>query len=204
MKKGSPSKRYVIDTASGVRLDLDDPRPKDVRIKDVAGGLSKVCRFGAQPLEYYSVAQHALLVRQLVVEAGHSKLALGALHHDSHEAYLCDIPKPLKRKISAINDAYERVCDQFDLVIAEAFSFELPKKGSPEEAAIKRADKHALLMEASRLLHDHGEALRRDLGIRDEELKGLAPLEEPMSPAQAEAEFLLAHEELVRRTARQY
>jgi hypothetical protein len=53
MKTNDPTKRYVIDTASGVRLDLDDPRPEDVRISDVAGELSKVCPFGAQALEYY-------------------------------------------------------------------------------------------------------------------------------------------------------
>lgn len=95
----APVERYVIDTASGRRLDLNNPSPEDIRIEDVAGGLSKVCRFGAQPLEYYSVAQHALLVRRLVVEAGHPKLAQVALHHDSHEAYLCGIPTPFERKI---------------------------------------------------------------------------------------------------------
>ena len=99
METGDSAKRYVIDTASGVRLVLDNPRPEDILIEDVAGGLSKVCRFGAQPLEYYSVAQHALLVRRLVVESGYPELALAALHHDSHEAYLCDIPSPLKSKI---------------------------------------------------------------------------------------------------------
>src|SRR5918996_968485 len=107
MEASDPAKPYIIDTASGVRLDLDNPRPEDVRIEDVAGGLSKVCRFAAQPLEYYSVAQHALLVQRLVVEAGHVELALVALHHDSHEAYLCDIPKPLKSKISADTDVYD-------------------------------------------------------------------------------------------------
>ena len=91
MGTSNSGERYIIDTASGVRLDLDDPRPEDIQIEDVAGGLSKVCRFGAQPREYYSVAQHALLVRQLVVEAGHPELALAALHHDSHEAYVCDL-----------------------------------------------------------------------------------------------------------------
>jgi uncharacterized protein len=102
-----PAKPYIIDTASGVRLHLDNPSPEDVRIEDVAGGLSKVCRFGAQPLEYYSVAQHALLVRRMVAEAGHPELALVALHHDSHEAYLCDIPSPMKSKISADTDIYD-------------------------------------------------------------------------------------------------
>src|SRR5215211_3245285 len=95
----APAERHIIDTASGVRLDLDHPRSEDIRIEDVAGGLSKVCRFGAQALEYYSVAQHALLVRRLVEEGGYPELALAALHHDSHEAYLCDIPSPLKSKI---------------------------------------------------------------------------------------------------------
>jgi hypothetical protein len=112
MEASDPVKPYIIDTASGMRLDLDDPRPEDIRIEDVAGGLSKVCRFGAQAREYYSVAQHALLVRRLVVKVGHPELALVALQHDSHEAHLCDIPSPLKRKISAINNAYKRVCDE--------------------------------------------------------------------------------------------
>jgi hypothetical protein len=75
MEASDPAGRYIIDTASGVRLDLDNPRPEDIRIEDVAGGLSKVCRFGAQAREYYSVAQHALLVRRLVVEAGYPQLA---------------------------------------------------------------------------------------------------------------------------------
>src|SRR3712207_997946 len=109
METGAPAERYVIDTASGMRLDLDNPRPEDIRIEDVAGGLSKVCRFGAQAREYYSVAQHALLVQRLLVEAGRPELALVALHHDSHEAYLCDIPTPLKRKISARTDVYDQI-----------------------------------------------------------------------------------------------
>jgi hypothetical protein len=48
------AERHIIDTAFGLRLDLDHPRPEDIRIEDVAGGLSKFCRFGAQPREYYS------------------------------------------------------------------------------------------------------------------------------------------------------
>ena len=202
MKPGDPTKRYVIDTASGVRLNLDDPRPEDIRIEDVAGGLSKVCRFGPQPLEYYSVAQHALLVQRLVVEAGHAELALVALHHDSHEAYLCDIPKPLKSKISADTDVYDEACKALDRAIAEAFGFECREKGSREEALIKHADIQALLIEAARLLPNGGQALRRDLRLGDEEYRDLAALEDPLPPARAEAEFLRAHTELVQHAMR--
>jgi uncharacterized protein len=189
---------HIIDTASGVRLDLDDPRPENIKIEDVAGGLSKVCRFAAQAREYYSVAQHAMLVQRLVVEAGYPELALPALHHDSHEAYLCDIPKPLKNKISAATDIYDQTCDVLDLVIAEAFGFEWPEQGSPEQRAIKSADNRAFLMEAARLLPDSSEALRQDLELREGEFGGLASLELPMPPAEAEAEFLWTHLELAR------
>jgi 5'-deoxynucleotidase YfbR-like HD superfamily hydrolase len=188
--------RYVIDTASGVRLNLDNPHPEDIRIEDVAGGLSKVCRFGAQALEYYSVAQHALLVQRLVVEAGYPELALVALHHDSHEAYLGDIPTPLKKKISADTNVYRQASRALDVAISEAYGFKCPEEDSPEQMAIKRADDQALLIEAARLLPDGGAALRQDRGVGDDELEGLALLEDPLPPAEAETQFLQAHMKL--------
>jgi uncharacterized protein len=202
MDTEAPAERHVIDTASGMRLDLDDPRPEDIRIEDVAGGLSKVCRFGAQPREYYSVAQHALLVQRLVVEAGHPELALVGLHHDSHEAYLCDIPTPLKRKIAKATNVYNETCSTLDRVIAEAFGFEWPEDGSPEQRAIKDVDRRALLMEAAQLLPDGGEALRRDKGLGEEEYRDLAGLEEPLVPAEAEKLFLRTHTDLIRHVTR--
>jgi 5'-nucleotidase len=200
MGTSKSGERYIIDTASGVRLDLDAPRSEDIRIEDVAGGLSKVCRFGAQPREYFSVAQHALLVRQLVVEAGHPELALAALHHDSHEAYVCDIPSPLKSKISADTDVYDEACKTLDRVIADAFGFGWPEQGSLEQRVIKQADRQALLVEATRLLPDGGKALRRDKGLGEEEYRNLAPLEKPLPPAEAEDRFLEAHAELAQRS----
>jgi uncharacterized protein len=160
----------------------------------------EVCRFGAQPLEYYSVAQHALLVQRLVVEAGDPHLALAALHHDSHEAYVCDIPKPLKKKIREATDVYDGICKALDGVIAEAFGFALPVAGSREQRIIQHADRQALLMEAARLLPEGGKALRQDKGVGEEEYRDLAKLEKPLVPAKAEARFLEAHEELARRT----
>jgi 5'-deoxynucleotidase YfbR-like HD superfamily hydrolase len=201
MSPDAPLEPHIIDTASGVRLDLDDPRPENIKIEYVAGGLSKVCRFAAQARKYYSVAQHAVLVRQLVVDAGYPELALAALHHDSHEAYLCDIPSPLKRKITADTDIFDEACNMLDRVIAEAFGFEWPEQGSPEQRLIKSADDRALLMEAACLLPDKGEALRGDRGL-DGELRDLAELEEPLPPTEAEAEFLRAHTELVRHAMR--
>lgn len=139
-----------------------------------------------------------MLVQRLVVEAGHPELALAALHHDSHEAYVCDIPTPLKRKIAEATDVYDRACDVLDLAIAEAFGFEWPEQGSPEQRAIKIADNQALLMEAARLLPDGGEALRQDKGLGEEEYRDLAKLEKRLVSAEAETRFLEAHKELAR------
>jgi 5'-deoxynucleotidase YfbR-like HD superfamily hydrolase len=142
------------------------------------------------------VAQHAVLVLRLVEEVGHPELALAALHYDSHEAYLCDIPKPLKEKISKATDVYHVACYMLDRAIAEAFGFELSEAGSQEQAIIKDADRLALLTEGARLLPDHGEALRRDIGLADGEYRDLAPLDDPLLPAEAQRQFLRAHEEL--------
>jgi hypothetical protein len=102
---------------------------------------------------------------------------------------------PLKRKISADTDVYDEACKTLDFVIAEAFGFGWPEQGSPEQRAIKDADDRALLMEAARLLPDGGKALRRDLGLGEEEFRNPALLEEPLPPAEARARFLWAHEE---------
>lgn len=82
----------MLDTTTGRRLDLDNLKVDDIAIEDVASGLSKVCRFGGQTLAFHSVAQHAILVKELVLQIGRPDLALAALHHDSHEAFACDLP----------------------------------------------------------------------------------------------------------------
>jgi hypothetical protein len=38
MEASDPAETYVIDTASGARLDLDSPRPEDIRVGDMADG----------------------------------------------------------------------------------------------------------------------------------------------------------------------
>jgi len=103
---------------------------------------------------FYSVAQHAVLVHDLVVEAGHPELAATALHHDSAEAYVCDLPSPLKALLQAKgNHAYRDAADRLDEAIASALGHE----PSPSGAEIKLADLRALLIEAAELLPDRGE-----------------------------------------------
>lgn len=175
---------YTITTVSGRQLSLVEPNPDIIALEDIAAALSKTCRFGAQTREFYSVAQHAVLVYELVVAAGRSDLALASLHHDSHEAFAGDIPTPLKDKIASEADAYTRVCEGLDAAIAKALGLHLPEEGSPDQKAIKAADKRAFEIEAARLVPNAVEA----------ELTNPVPdLEEPWSPIEAEKAFLAAH-----------
>ena len=87
-----------MTTASGKRVYPLDPDPADFDLSDIALPLSNLCRFAGHTRIFHSVASHALLVSQLVAPL-HPGLALAALHHDDAEAFISDIPRPVKRHL---------------------------------------------------------------------------------------------------------
>lgn len=77
---------------TGLRIDLANPTIADVELVSIACGLSKICRFTGQLRHFYSVAQHAMMVAELVDRP----LKFAALHHDDSEAFLNDLSRNLK------------------------------------------------------------------------------------------------------------
>lgn len=96
-----------IQTYTGRAFYPFEPWKSEVRIEDIAHALALTCRFTGHCEHFYSVAQHCVLASQLVPEC----FALEALLHDAGEAYLCDLPSPVKAGMSFFKDV-ERVIEQ--------------------------------------------------------------------------------------------
>lgn len=86
-----------ILTYTGVAFYPLSPSPDEVDIRDIAHALSMLCRYAGHARRFYSVAEHSLLI----AENARPRLKLMALLHDAAEAYVCDIPRPLKSALPA-------------------------------------------------------------------------------------------------------
>lgn len=114
--------RTAIETYTGGFFDYREPSVADITIEDIARSLSMSVRFRGHLSSFYSVAEHSVKVRQLVVEAGRPDLGLAALLHDAHEAYVGDIPTPLK---VALGSKLADLVDDVDVAICEGLGVEV-------------------------------------------------------------------------------
>ncbi len=169
---------------SGRRLDLLEPSPLDVEIEDIAHGLARVARWNGQTRgsHAFSVAQHCVLVEQLLVRFHPGidpRWRLAALLHDASEYVIGDMISPFKAALGLDYKAFEG-----RLMEAVHLRFGLPAHLSEAvEAQIKRADKASAFFEATILAgFEDAEAARffgrpRGLDVATiEELKQLKPL----------------------------
>lgn len=105
-----------IQTFTGRQFWPLNPRAEDVCIEDIAHALSMKCRYTGHCRQFYSVAQHSVIMTELSLSPH------WALMHDAAEAYMPDVARPVKRLIPQLKD----VEDGLLKVIAEAFSLEWP------------------------------------------------------------------------------
>lgn len=141
-----PADTPWVQTYTGVRWDILHPRADDVRCEDIGHALAHLCRFAGHTREHYSVAQHAVLVSEFL-ERAYVPLQeqLAGLLHDAAEAYLGDLPTPVKRLFPAYADLEAVTLE----VIFKRFG--LPPRLSP---AVRYADEMVLAAEARALLAD--------------------------------------------------
>lgn len=94
-----------MQSFSGARIFPLDPRPEEIYFDDFCIGLARECRYGNHSRRFYSVSEHSVIVslyvEKLALERGWSPYetrhaARQGLVHDLPEAYLGDVPRPLK------------------------------------------------------------------------------------------------------------
>lgn len=182
-----------MQTASGRKFVITDPKPDAIVIDDIAHALSMLCRFGGHVLDFYSVAQHSVLVCDYVESLrGSPNDIRWALLHDASEAYLGDIVWPLKQHPGL--GGYKYIERDVQNVIAGKFELV-----GDEPPCVKQADLVILATEKRDLLARQDEdgitneiaAARRQLGpLYEDQIAARPERIDPWSPKDAKVAFL--------------
>lgn len=141
----------MMELASGNYFDFEHPEQSVFTIKDIAQGLANTCRFSGQATEYYSVAEHTVRVSRYLQGIGYDvKQQLEGLHHDDSEAFITDVPRPIKILLPDYMALEQQVMD----TILAGLGLEHLDVHAPE---IKAADDWMLAQEAGEMLPSRGE-----------------------------------------------
>lgn len=131
-----------MQTFTGLQFWPMDPRPEDITVMDIAHSLAHQCRFAGHCTRFYSVAEHSVIASLLVPEEDRK----WALLHDATEAYLVDLPRPVK-KHSAIGEHYKVAERRLMVAICQRFGLD-----PVEPASVKKADNVMLMTEKRDLM----------------------------------------------------
>lgn len=163
-----------VGTRLGHKVDLVDFELNTYYIEDIAENLSKAWRWNGAIDRFYSVAEHCVHVSRKAPR----ELQLEALMHDSAEAYICDVPRPVKKVVKQ----YVTLENKLMLSIAAQFHFK-----HPMNRAIAAIDSRVLITEHEQL-HNSGFILDT------QNFKGVLPYQDLILPCweqeQARDEFL--------------
>lgn len=86
-----------IETYTGHKVDPFHPDSSQIHPDDLFHALTQINRFGGHTKIPYTVAEHSLLVMAILKVQGHDEtVQLQGLMHDAAEAYMGDVPTPIK------------------------------------------------------------------------------------------------------------
>lgn len=177
-----------MQTFTGRQFWPLDPRSEEVSIVDISHSLAHQCRYAGHCRSFYSVAQHSVIVSH----ACNAEDALWGLLHDAAEAYLVDLPRPIKR-FSDLGTHYKAMEMKLMRVICE--HFKLPVV---EPESVGKADNVVLVTEMRDLMAKPPVAWKESWGSEP-----LPTAIYPLSPEVAKRQFLDRFEELKRQYRRE-
>lgn len=230
----TPPSDTCIETMSGQFVDLVNPDPKTILIRDIAWATSRMPRYVAHTTSSvpYTIGQHSIFVTTLVQELFkkdcirdlrqsffdyaktkcasmsqasqdgtsnnlHGKtlmlldreippstLLLEMLMHDASEAYIVDVPTPLKEA-----DGFRQVYLEHENRMTDAIRqrFNMGTIDPVHEVFLKWADRAALTIEAYHLIASRGRNWTRLLPL---EMPSMQLFEAPKEPIKVYEDFL--------------
>lgn len=173
---------------SGNYFNFLTPHAHDICIEDIAHGLSNICRFSGHTHTFYSVAQHSVLCSIELQERAKPPviypraLPMAGLMHDAAEAFIGDIPTPLKQLLPD----YKVIEQRIEQAIFPIFGIPYPL---PPE--VKEVDLILLATEQRDLMPEHDDEWAA--------IKNIAPLRArimPWTPEQSFHAFMQRYEDL--------
>lgn len=120
MRLRASAKGSIMVYPSNKFIDPLKPDPDSIEILDIAHSLSMICRYTGHIRDFYSVAQHSLIVKSLVP----SKYKLAALLHDAEEAYIGDWSSPLKASLKTLYPGIDDIGERLRVAIFGRFGLD--------------------------------------------------------------------------------
>lgn len=136
-------------TACGNEVDLRYPQVSTITLADISHHLAQINRYHGACRRPFSVAEHSLLVLEIVERCMNLDLhgRMAALMHDAHEAYTQDLSTPAKGQVG---EAWHLFEGRMQRTVLSAFA--LHAATYQHAAAIKQADLIALATERAQLM----------------------------------------------------
>ena len=142
-----------IQTYKGGRFYLNDPK---FDIEEIAHSLSLQCRFTGHIKNFYSVAEHSVLVAGITAHLEGDKFE--GLMHDAHEAYFSDLASPWK----AVVPDYKKREKSLEAAMRKQFGL-----APTISETVKKADWVALFIEAKNLLNGSLDGWEAPEGVKE-------------------------------------
>jgi hypothetical protein len=156
---------------SGAWFDFGAPASSNFTIEDIAHGLANICRYAGQCRDFYSVAEHSVLVSEVA-----TGFELESLLHDAAEAFIGDITRPLKQLLPDYKAIERRV--QEAIFVRFGLNPDLPSE-------VRDADLRVLAAEQSQIMPEG-----TDYWVGLQKIQPASVIVRHLLPAQAKRAFI--------------
>lgn len=136
-----------ITTYTEKKIDPLQPDVDLFDVRDFAHALSLTCRGNGHVKQFLSVGQHCVWCAKEAAARGYSKrVILACLLHDASEAYMSDVPRPLKEVLPEYVRAEEKI---INLIYTKFLGSPLTEE---EQILVKKVDDDLLYFDLRELL----------------------------------------------------